>query len=300
MRVSLLYNAEAGNSVPLDRIREAISQHGHDLVGLIEQNADLEQVLQDCPDIVVAAGGDGTVGTAVQMLAPRGIPLAILPLGTANNIAKSLGIRGSVDDVIGSWKTARHVPFDRGVVAGAWGRRFFVESVGGGLIPTAIAVMDARSDGDQLQASAKVAGAVQTFGDVLSRLQPVEWTIVADGARITGKFILVEVLNIRSIGPNLVFSPDANPADGLFRVVLAGEQHRDTIARYLRDRLERGCHPLSLPSQCARTVTLQGVTDIHVDDKVLSNSPSQNVSIEIEAGVVEILCPAHQATQACP
>jgi diacylglycerol kinase (ATP) len=294
VRVSLLYNANAGDGVPLDRIREAIAHHGHNLVRVIHKNSNLERLLEDFPEIVVAAGGDGTVAAAARMLAHRDIPLGILPLGTANNIAKSVGILSSIDDVIGTWQTGRRVPLDLGVAEGAWGLRYFVEAVGGGLIPSAITEMQGRSDGNQLPARAKLTGAVRAIGDVLSRLQPVEWTIVADGARTTGKLILLEVLNIRSIGPNLVFSADANPSDGFFRVVLAGEEHRDAVAYYLHERLEGRGQSLSLRSQGARNVTLQGATDIHVDDTVLSSSPGEIVSIHIEAGAVELLCPAHQ------
>ena len=223
------------------------------------------------------------------MLARQGIPLAILPLGTANNIAKSVGTAASIDDVISGWKTSRRRPLDLGVADGVWGRRHFIEAVGGGLIPTAIAEMRRQSDGDKLPASSKVAGAVRAFSEVLSRLQPSEWTIVANGARTTGEFILVEVLNIRSIGPNLVLSADANPSDGLFRVVTAGEEHREEIARYLQDLLEGRDHPPSLTSQSARHVTLEGTTDIHVDDDVLSGSPRRTVSIHVEAGALELL-----------
>ncbi|MBE3558585.1 MAG: NAD(+)/NADH kinase [Ktedonobacteraceae bacterium] len=43
-------------------------------------------------DLVIAAGGDGTIGGVVTHIAEYGLPLAILPLGTANDIARSLGI----------------------------------------------------------------------------------------------------------------------------------------------------------------------------------------------------------------
>ena len=298
MKVSLLYNPSAGDRVPLDRIREAIAHHGHDLIRMVEKNTSLEQLLDDRPDIVVAAGGDGTVAAAARLLAHRRIPLAILPVGTANNIARSVGVHGSVDDVVEKWGTARRVPLDLGVAIGAWGRRYFVESVGIGLIPTAIAATEARPDGGQRPAHERVAAAVRTAGDVLSGLEPMEGTIVLDGARVSGRFLLVEILNIRSIGPNLVFSADANPSDGVFRVVLAGEEHRDAVARYLDARLEGRAHSVSLTSRLARNVTLQGATEIHVDDKVLSSSPSEIVSIHIEAGAVELLCATQ--TEAVP
>jgi diacylglycerol kinase (ATP) len=43
---------------------------------------------------VVIAGGEGTVVKAISHLYERNMPIAILPLGSANNIAGSLGIRG--------------------------------------------------------------------------------------------------------------------------------------------------------------------------------------------------------------
>jgi diacylglycerol kinase family enzyme len=199
MRVSLLYNQSAGDGVPLDRIRGAIVQHGHDVVQVVEKDSDAAGLLDSGPDIVAAAGGDGTVALAAHVLAGQRVPLAILPLGTANNIAKSVGVQGPIDDLVAGWATARRLPLDLGVADGGWGRRHFVEAVGGGLVPAAISDMASRSDGDALPAPAKVAGAARTFGDVLARLEPVEWTIVADGVRLDGLFLLVEVLNIRSV-----------------------------------------------------------------------------------------------------
>ena len=48
--------------------------------------------------------------------------------------------------------------------------------------------------------------------------------------------LLVEVLNMPSIGPNLVLSNDADPADSWFSVVIATEQHRRVIDKYLELR----------------------------------------------------------------
>lgn len=289
MRVSLLYNRNAGEGLPLDHIRDAMTRHGHQLVRVVEKHTDVDRLLEDRTDLVAAAGGDGTIALAARIMARRGIPLAILPIGTANNIAKSLGLEGSMDQLIDKWDLARSQPLDLGVADGAWGRRYFVEAVGGGLIPTGIAEMQTRSDGDEHPSATKVEGAVRTFREVLSRLQPDHWTIDLDGIEATGDFLLVEVLNIRSIGPNLVFSADANPSDGSFRVVVAGEEDRDELVRYLQCRLEQREYPLSLVSRRARHVTLRGPTDVHVDDEVLSGSGNGAVSIHLETGVLQVL-----------
>jgi hypothetical protein len=105
VRVSLFFNKNAGDGVTLDHIRDAIEQRGHELVRVIENRTNMERLLEERPDIVVAAGGDGTIAHVARLLAHRGIPLAILPLGTANNIAKSVGITASIEDVIGGWET---------------------------------------------------------------------------------------------------------------------------------------------------------------------------------------------------
>jgi diacylglycerol kinase (ATP) len=50
-----------------------------------------ESALQGC-DVVIAAGGDGTINVAARGLAGSGVPLGIIPLGTANDLARELGI----------------------------------------------------------------------------------------------------------------------------------------------------------------------------------------------------------------
>jgi diacylglycerol kinase (ATP) len=287
VRVSLLYNATAGEGVPLDLIRAAIEKQGHELVCVIEKDAELERLVEEPPDLVAVAGGDGTIATAARTLAGRGIPLAILPVGTANNIAKSSGTDRSLDELIAGWATARRHPLDIGVAQGAWGRRRFIEAVGVGLIPEGINAVRKKSDGDSAPTASRIAVAVWKYARVLSRLKPVPWTIVVDGVRTTGSFLVVEALNIRSIGPNLVFSADANPSDGQLCVVMAGEEHREELGRYLQHRLVERDYTLSLMAQSGRQITLEGETEVHVDDQVLA-SPGP-VSIHVEPGAVELL-----------
>lgn len=287
MRVSLLYNETAGEGIPLDLIREAIARHGHELVRVFEKDSEIEALVAEGPELVVAAGGDGTIAIAARFLAGRGIPLAILPLGTANNIAKSLRIGGSLEQTIGGWRKASRHPLDLGIAQGDWGNRRFVEAVGGGLIPGGIVHAKLHAARDQELPTSRISEAVRRYGQVLSRLEPAPWTIDVDGVRTTGDFLLVEVLNIRSIGPNLVLAPEADPSDGVFSVVMAGEEHREELVRYLESRLEDREHAPSLFSKSGQHITLQGATDVHVDDRILPSSGT--LSIHVEAGALDIL-----------
>src|SRR5712675_1904692 len=98
-RATLIHNEKAG-----DR------RHGRAyLVGLLEgagydvsyfavKQSDLAEALGHPAEIIVSAGGDGTVARVVAEARSDGPPIAILPLGTANNIATSLGIGGPIED----------------------------------------------------------------------------------------------------------------------------------------------------------------------------------------------------------
>src|SRR3712207_3950820 len=57
--------------------------------------------------VVVAAGGDGTVGAVAELLAGTDGVLGILPLGTNNNVARSLGIPSRVEDAVRDRKSTR-------------------------------------------------------------------------------------------------------------------------------------------------------------------------------------------------
>jgi diacylglycerol kinase (ATP) len=131
MRVALLYNRDAGEGVSLSQVRETLERHGHTIVRVVENDADSGRLLDEPVDLVVAAGGDGTVSTAARFLVGRGMPLAILPLGTANNIACSLGINGSIQQASFNWSLARRQPLDVGVASGPWGVSRFLEASDG-------------------------------------------------------------------------------------------------------------------------------------------------------------------------
>jgi diacylglycerol kinase family enzyme len=285
--VALLYNEEAGQGVTFSQLRESIQRHGHELVGAIEIEQGIEPLLEARPDVVAAAGGDGTVAVAARTLAGQGISLAILPMGTANNIARSFGSCGPVDELIARWTDATRVPLDLGILDGAMGERRFVEAVGTGLVPGGIDAMRTKERHDDRVASSSIAQALWKYQQVLSRLKPERWTVVVDGVRTTGDFLLVEVLNIPSVGPNLELSTDANPSDGMFSVVMAEEDHREALARYIRRRVDSPDCPPSLVTSHGRHVTLDGGGPLHVDDQLLAGQGP--VSIEIHSAALEVL-----------
>jgi diacylglycerol kinase (ATP) len=290
VNVWILCNEDAGRSLSAGDVWTLVEEAGHTVRGVAKQY-DAHIPLPDGRlDLVVAAGGDGTVAMAADIAARASTALAILPLGTANNIATSLGINAPVRELVSSWSTARRMPFDLGRARGASKEWLVLEGVGGGLVPAGIA----RAQGEQkkrheMTPAAEVAAAVRVFRDTLAGLEPHHWSLVLDGKPISGEFLLVEVLNIRSIGPNLVFAPDAIPSDGFFDVVLAQECHREELLTYLERHAEGRPTRLALPGHRAREVAVERCIELHIDDERVDTCELGRITIDLEPAAVTVL-----------
>lgn len=288
MKISLFHNQKAGDNTSLSWIRELIETSGHQVVRVFDREAAFGELLDERTELVVAAGGDGTVAAAARLLAGKPVPLAVLPLGTANNIAKALHSEAPSEELVKCWDTASRRHLDLGVARGPWGERKFLEGVGFGLVPAAITSVHTKPFTAE-DVPEKLERARIRYCQVLSRLQPRRSTLILDGTSITGDFLLVEVLNIRSVGPNLVVCPDADPSDGYFSVVTATEDHREAVAGYLQDLVEGRESTLMLPTMRAREIEIETVEDVHVDDDVVRFPMSATMSVEIAAAAVEFL-----------
>jgi diacylglycerol kinase family enzyme len=288
MRVSLFHNQKAGDGMSLSWIRELIETSGHEIVRVFDREAAFGELIDERTELVVAAGGDGTVSAAARLLAGRAIPLTILPLGTANNIAKAVQSDSSSEQLVSCWDSAGRRRVDVGTARGIWGERRFLEAIGVGLVPaTMTSIMMEPLAGENV--ASNISSALARYREVLPNLTPRRWTLRLDGRETAGDFIVVEVLNTRSVGPNVVLCQDADPSDGYFCVVTAGEEHRDELDRYLEDRSAGREGRLELPSRHARHVEIEGRGDTHVDDELVRSAIPGTVSIHLEAAAVEFL-----------
>src|SRR5262245_40068409 len=95
--------------------------------------------------MVIAAGGDGTVAKAVKWVDDRTTPIGILPLGGANNIARSFGLSRAWQDIPARWKYGECRRLDVGIAQGPWGKRLFIEGCGLGALAQTI------SEGKQVE-----------------------------------------------------------------------------------------------------------------------------------------------------
>jgi diacylglycerol kinase family enzyme len=80
MRVHLLCNPASGGGTDDDAVSRALERHGATLTEPEEAER------------IVVSGGDGTVATGAELAAERGLPLALIPTGTANDFARATGL----------------------------------------------------------------------------------------------------------------------------------------------------------------------------------------------------------------
>jgi diacylglycerol kinase family enzyme len=290
VKVGLIHNTAAGDALALEEITQAIHTHGHEVAALATLDQGVASLPLDRLDLVAAAGGDGTIAAVARALTGSLLPLGILAMGTANNIAVCLGVPTTLDDAIAGWATARPRPLDLGVATGPWGERRFVESVGGGLVTHGIVVMD-RQETTSATTAAQLDRAVKAHAEVLGLLDAVPWTLTLDGEPVRGEFLLVEVLNVASIGPNLQLADGASPWDGRLTVVAAGSDDRHALAQYLRGRANGGGEPPALATWHVREVEIAAGDRLHVDDDVVGEPGPLGVRIRLEAGAVRVLVP---------
>jgi diacylglycerol kinase family enzyme len=294
MDVVLFYSEAAGDGVGLTRLRQAVTGAGHKLVHVVERHHDPESLLDVPADLVVAAGGDGTVGAAARALAGRGVPLAVMPIGTANNVARSLGIDGEPDDVAAGWHTARRRPLDLGRVRLPEEEVRFLEAVGGGLIAAGIAAHQARPGADTAPVCRKIPDALRAYRDALDSLEACRCRVSVDGDAHFENLLLFEVLNIRSIGPRLELASNVDSSDGRLSVVTASPFDRDALRDYLRAREgeDEDPGPAGLMARSAREVTIRGWDRLHVDDRIVDIDPDAPIELSLEPAALDVLTPA--------
>lgn len=237
MRVALLHNPGSGDEDHRRaELESVISEAGHTVEYRSLREESWSEVLAEQVDLIVVAGGDGSVRKVFTAIGAEPTVVLVVPLGSANNISRTLGL--DLDDAF-RLLTGAHPhevrPFDVWDVESTWGRSRCIEAAGGGLFADILARAEAADH--EPSGADKVDFGLELLERTVHRAEALSWTIEIDGTRTRDELLGVEAMNIREIGANLPFAPAADAGDGLLDVVLVRPEDRSELAEYVGARL---------------------------------------------------------------
>ena len=251
-----------------------------------------ERAFREPIERAVIAGGDGTVSRLAPWLAGQNTPFCILPLGTANNCARSLGQMHTVESIISHLHLARTKKLDLGIVTSSAGHRIFIESVGLGLLGGFMSEMrileKKKRSRIRLTPQVRLTDALEYLTILAKDFPPAECELLLDDEIVAGNFLLLEISNMGFIGPNLELVPNADPSDGCFDAIWVEGRQRKEWRNYLKSR-RRG-EPMDAPvriRRCQRVVVRYVDVPVHVDGKVFLTMATP-MSIWAQSGALEL------------
>lgn len=218
-------------------------------------------------DRVVLGGGDGTVNLALDALIDIDKPLGLLPLGTANDLARSLDIPRRIDaavDVILAGHTRR-------VDAARVNDVSFINAVGIGLGPQMTREMDADSKA-RLGVLAYLRGIVHA----LQRQRVFHARVQSDERTREGDYVQITIANGIHYGGGMTIADDAKLDDGRLDVLLVPRQsHWSLLGNALRFRtgFTRAADTLTHWRCAELSVETEGAMDVTADGEFLTETP---------------------------
>jgi diacylglycerol kinase (ATP) len=273
MRILLVHNPEAGREEhEREDFMKALKKAGYKAIYQSSKEKGLKKALKRKIDLVLVAGGDGTVGKVARRLVTIGskVPMSVLPLGTANNMARALGFCLPTKELIAHLNDGKRDTFDVGLARGPWGKRYFFEGAGAGLFANYLRAP--RKNGKKEEARSKAEEMRRHVTQLRRRLRkhPAhEWEIELNGDDLSGRYLLWQAMNIRSVGPVLTLAADAKTNDGEFDFVGAREEDRALLLDYFDARLAGKKRKFPLAAKRFTTMRLNWKkSPLHFDDEL--------------------------------
>ncbi|AVT28245.1 MULTISPECIES: diacylglycerol kinase family protein [unclassified Plantactinospora] len=289
-RAALVVNARSRRGRRLyEEARTRLVAAGFTLLGTYpaDRPGELETSLATAaglgPDLLAVGGGDGTIGAAARLLAHRDIALGLLPLGTTNNFARTVGIPLDLDAAVATLADGKVIDVDLGTADGMP----FANHVGVGLSADVMARVPARLK--------RVVGRLAYPATALALLtghRPMRITVQADGR---SREYLTHQLFVANGGfhAGRPITADANADDRLLVAYpVGGPTRRDLLGATARNAATGHRRTLDdEPFLTAGEILLR--TDrpvpVEVDGEVRGRTP---VRIGLAANALRVMAPA--------
>jgi diacylglycerol kinase (ATP) len=238
----LIFNPSAGAArlTPIDIVDVIHEMQKWKLVPeafLVEPGCDLPGVVEDALTrgirMFVVCGGDGTISSVAKSLAGKHATLGIIPIGTQNNTALSLGIPSDVPDAVAILRTGKRIKVDVGMATCGGITTSFLEVCSVGLVSTLFPSADDIQHGNLAQ--------IGNFLATLTSSPPAEIHLSLGKKQEThnlGHVLLVS--NMPYIGFHYQVGSLASFQDGLLDVLFFAELSKLELLGYVLQGVGEG------------------------------------------------------------
>ena len=277
MRVLLLHNPKAGDGKHSKKqLMTSLARSGHQALYQATKERGWKKAFKKPVDLVIAAGGDGTVHKTAWQIIGSGIPLAILPLGTANNLARTLGFTASVDEILESLQCGKARPFDVGVARSSSRREYFLEAAGGALFADYFPAAEANKK-EGASPEEELTAHLSLLRELALDYPARRWRMSIDGEDISDRYILWGAMNVRSAGPALHLAPNATTDDHRLDFVAVREDERQIFIKHVDAHLAGRKERVSLKPRKFRELKITSPPGaMHLDGKQWPNKKKSN------------------------
>ncbi len=240
----LIANPVAGNMLEattrLEQVARYLLEHGVNVdVALAQPTKEAipiaKKAVKNGYPIVIAMGGDGTIGAVIRGIAGSNVHLGIIPTGTENDIARSLGIPEDLEQACALIVSDHTRDLDLGQVSTKEKKKFYFFMVTAiGLTATIYPDIKEVPHGD----FSNIKDAVMTF--LQFKPNPQVFLTLDDESRIEVETMLVTVANTPIIGVKNLVAPDASMEDGLLDIAVYPGFSKAELLSYFAKTVQEG------------------------------------------------------------
>lgn len=299
MKIALIMNPAAGTAMEGELLHEAFAPMGDIIIHTTSIAGDgtrlAKAALADGAELIVAAGGDGTINEVINGLLQVGSqgPLGIVPLGTGNDLARTLDLPNDPVAAFELLTTGDVRPLDAIKITAPSFTHYALNVAAGGFSGQVNEVLtsDLKATWGPL---AYLRGAVEILPDLTN----YHTTIQYDDEPVQAiQALNIIVANCRTAAGGVLVAPFANPEDGLLDVVIVHYGSLGALVGTAARLLINGnyINSANVEHRRASKVRVEAMPGIwfNADGELLTNEPMQ---FEVVPGALRVVVgPAYRA-----
>ena len=252
----------------------------------VEDPKDLEPTVRELlatkPDLLILGGGDGTISGLVDLMVGHDVMLGVLPLGTANSFARSLGIPLDIEGAVEVIRTGRPRRIDLGMID----NDYYANCAAMGISPKIAETVP--------HGLKRVAGRVGYLGWAayqFLRFRPFTLIVEQNGERERLRVVEVRISNgPYHGGTELVESAEVDSGEIVVQAV-CGHVKRRLLVNWAASILRSDYRKEKVREFRGREIRINTIPPlpISIDGEVLARTP---VTARIAPGIIEVIAPA--------